>query len=457
MLKKPILIGLILLTTIITLIEVLYLSFNDIYYELISPNFHLDPKVSEIWWNKIFNEIIHNNTKSYVDKKKLDVALMSQTVLKKLPKWIPKTLYKENSKGFVIYGDSWLTYLNILQLRKMGSKLPIEYMSVNHNEEFCQEISKYNARCGKIELSKEIYATWQLNDDIYKSLAISQSTFHHLIYLSANSFLLKSPDKIFKSPLYLKNHFITWSSFENKDSINSTYYNLLGSLPSLKSLVNFSKYPLNTKVDSSKDLKYYLIMDEKFGMNLNSDHMIINKEKNGKNLYTSLYLNLLKLAINSNNLLAINSNNLYGISNLITNKKLYQVKAVPKLKDGVGQLFKDPIIDYELYTENSKIEGELRDINKLIHTMNTNENPNFIFNLKSNLNPIDLKNDFTKFNVQFDVNNQRTDLLKFHLNTMKDVFCSKNNLSPLFPIFINKDHHKIKDACQFIENKIPEM
>jgi alpha 1,2-mannosyltransferase len=122
--------------------------------------------------------------------------------------------------GVVIVGGgkfSWLTLLNIHQLRKTGSNLPVEVYipsPQDYDPSFCNEIlPMVNSRCilGYEELPlKQVYKAFKLKTFEYKILAILTSSFENVLMLDADNLLLTNPDRLFNWDLYLKKQLILW-------------------------------------------------------------------------------------------------------------------------------------------------------------------------------------------------------------------------------------------------------
>lgn len=122
--------------------------------------------------------------------------------------------------GIIMVGGgrfSWLTLLNIHQLRRTGSKLPIEvYIPTpeDYDAAFCKEIlPKVNGRCVlgyEVLPLKYFHHRFQFKRFEYKILAILTSSFENVLMLDADNMVVQNPDKLFEWDVFLKNQLILW-------------------------------------------------------------------------------------------------------------------------------------------------------------------------------------------------------------------------------------------------------
>jgi hypothetical protein len=127
---------------------------------------------------------------------------------------------KIEGDGIVIVGGdkfSWLALLNIHQLRRVGSNLPIEvYIPTieDYDISFCQEIlPNLNARCilGYQELPlQKINKFFNLKRYEYKLLALLTSSFENILLLDADNLVTERPDNLFSWNVYKENQLILW-------------------------------------------------------------------------------------------------------------------------------------------------------------------------------------------------------------------------------------------------------
>ncbi|CAH2353333.1 alpha-1,2-mannosyltransferase Mnn2p [[Candida] railenensis] len=125
----------------------------------------------------------------------------------------------EGSSGYVIIGGgeySWMAYLVVQQIRKVGSKLPIEIFIPRQDEyekEFCEEVlPKYNARCNVFddELAADLKTRFEIGGYQYKLLALLSSKFENILYFDSDGFPVTNLDHFFTSDLYKEKNMILW-------------------------------------------------------------------------------------------------------------------------------------------------------------------------------------------------------------------------------------------------------
>ncbi|KAG0688181.1 hypothetical protein C6P40_001315 [Pichia californica] len=192
-------------------------------------------------------------------------------------------------KGIVMVGGykfSWLSLFNIHQLRKQGSKLPVEVYIPDikeFDEKFCNKIlPELNARCilGYKELPlNEFNDTFNSKRYEYKILAILTSSFEDVLLLDADNIVIDNPDRLFNWDIYKKNNLIFWP-----DSWQRT------TNPFIFDLVNL-------KIDYSnvKDMNDYNVHDLPGAIpnpSTESGMIMVNKRKQLKTLLIALYFNI---------------------------------------------------------------------------------------------------------------------------------------------------------------------
>lgn len=142
----------------------------------------------------------------------------------------------QNSAGYVMIGGgrfSWLSYLNIRQLRSTGSKLPVELFIAtdeDYEADFCEKVlPRLNARCNRFdpEFVKELSEKFNLGGFQYKMLAILSSRFENVMYVDSDNLPVKNPDYIFESNLYREKHMILWPDAWGRTT-NPKYYDIAG-------------------------------------------------------------------------------------------------------------------------------------------------------------------------------------------------------------------------------------
>lgn len=127
---------------------------------------------------------------------------------------------KIQGRGVVIVGGgkySWLALLNIHQLRKTGSILPVEVYipsEKDYDETFCDSVlPALNARCilGYQELPLEdVKQYFKPQSYTFKILAILTSTFEDILLLDSDNVVLYNPDSLFDWNTYKNYQLVLW-------------------------------------------------------------------------------------------------------------------------------------------------------------------------------------------------------------------------------------------------------
>lgn len=142
----------------------------------------------------------------------------------------------QGSKGYVLIGGgrfSWLSYINIRQLRSTGSTLPVELFIASDEEyeaDFCEKVlPRLNARCNRFdpELIGELLLRFNLGGFQFKMLALLSSRFENVMYLDSDNLPVRNPDAVFESELYKENHMILWPDAWGRTT-NPKYYEIAG-------------------------------------------------------------------------------------------------------------------------------------------------------------------------------------------------------------------------------------
>lgn len=140
----------------------------------------------------------------------------------------------KGKNGIVYIGGgkySWISFLSIVQLRKTGSKTPVEVFIPSieeYDQKFCEEIlPQYNAHClvfkdpflGKRRL--------QLTGYQYKMLALLMSSYENTMYVDSDVNPLHNPDFLFTSELYRKNGLLLWPDHWARTT-SPDFYDIVG-------------------------------------------------------------------------------------------------------------------------------------------------------------------------------------------------------------------------------------
>lgn len=198
-------------------------------------------------------------------------------------------IHKIEGTGILMVGGykfSWLSLLNIHQLRRRGSKLPIEVYIPDkreYDENFCNVLlPQLNAVCilGYEELPFEDFKNYfNLKRYEYKMMAILTSKFENILLLDADNVVIENPDNLFNWKNYIENQLILWPDTWQRTSN-----------PFLFDLVNVT-------VDYSQveDINNYNLHDLPGAIqnpSTESGMILVNKKSQLNTLLISLYFNI---------------------------------------------------------------------------------------------------------------------------------------------------------------------
>lgn len=169
------------------------------------------------------------------DEKK-DLMKHHETLVTKLLDSYPDNIYEPDSKGIVYVGGnkfSWLTLISIMNLRAIGSKLPVEVLIPKYEEyelNICQEVfPHYNAKCIYLPklVGEKIYNEHDFKGYQYKSLALALSSFENVLLLDADNTPLKDPELLFSSNPFKDHGMVLWPDFW-KRTTHPYFYDIIG-------------------------------------------------------------------------------------------------------------------------------------------------------------------------------------------------------------------------------------
>ncbi|KAK6464502.1 mannosyltransferase putative-domain-containing protein [Scheffersomyces coipomensis] len=302
-------------------------------------------------------------------------------VLRQLPTNLDPVTFKKDSKGIVLIGGgffSWLSYLSILHLRDNGSKLPIElilpqWQDYNNEYKMCNEIlPKLNARCVVIPdvLGHHVVSRISIGSYQLKSIAIAISTFEHVLFLDSDNIAVTNPDSVFDSKVYKKNGLILWPDYWQR-SLSPIYYEIAQKPVNEDVRVRWNRYPLinaefktETNIEQFENYNYHEYLGTIPDLSTESGQIVYNKGTHGKSLLMTLYYNLygpqIYYRLFSLGELGEGDKDTFITGAFVTNTKYYQVHSYIQTLGyfdengyhGMAMGQKDPIIDYELLNEN---------------------------------------------------------------------------------------------------------
>lgn len=272
------------------------------------------------------------NAVSYVDKLKqkqgplnkevlLSKAIVSSELMKHLkekhsgvvedlPSVMPGSVYNKGSKGVVIIGGgkfSWLAYLALVQLRNVGSKLPVEIVMPSRADyekelEFCENtLPEMQASCvvlpdvlGEAVMKNRKFASYQ-----FKALALVVTSFEHILLLDSDNMIVSNPDEIFESKLYHQYGMITWPDYW-KRTISPLFYDVAEIEVNENKRVRYNRFPLynapnvrsNIYTDQEREeVPFHDLQGSIAELSTESGELIINKHTHGKTILLALYYN----------------------------------------------------------------------------------------------------------------------------------------------------------------------
>lgn len=272
------------------------------------------------------------NAVSYVDKLKqkqgplnkevlLSKAIVSSELMKHLkekhsgvvedlPSVMPGSVYNKGSKGLVIIGGgkfSWLAYLALVQLRNVGSKLPVEIVMPSRADyekelEFCENtLPEMQASCvvlpdvlGEAVMKNRKFASYQ-----FKALALVVTSFEHILLLDSDNMIVSNPDEIFESKLYHQYGMITWPDYW-KRTISPLFYDVAEIEVNENKRVRYNRFPLynapnvrsNIYTDQEREeVPFHDLQGSIAELSTESGQLIINKHTHGKTILLALYYN----------------------------------------------------------------------------------------------------------------------------------------------------------------------
>lgn len=112
--------------------------------------------------------------------------------------------------------------ISIIQLREVGSVLPIELMlntEAEYDAQICEELlPKLNAKCQVLErlVGKDQYAKLGLKKFQLKVLGLLFSSFNNVIALDTDNLAIKNPDALLSSEPFTATKFVLWPDIWHK-------------------------------------------------------------------------------------------------------------------------------------------------------------------------------------------------------------------------------------------------
>lgn len=168
-----------------------------------------------------------------------DFSSNHKKIVDKLRMLGPPPVNTCSGEGIVISGGGAYmagAMVTIVQVREVGSKLPIELI-VNSKEEYdeyiCKDLGKkFNFKCIIIEeeIGKELIEEMKITKFQLKIVGLLVSSFDHVIVLDADNMPLKNPDELLTTKSYLETEFLLWPDLWQR-TISLSYYEIAGFTP----------------------------------------------------------------------------------------------------------------------------------------------------------------------------------------------------------------------------------
>lgn len=164
-----------------------------------------------------------------------ELKLKHESFISNLPKNLPDGLYNKETTGIVYVGGNqftWLSLMSIMNLRYLGSELPVEILIPKFEEyelQICSEIlPRYNARCIYLPklVGEDVASNYNFKGYQYKSLALALSSFENVLLLDADNTPLAIPDPLFQSEPFTGSGLVLWPDFW-KRTTHPSYYKII--------------------------------------------------------------------------------------------------------------------------------------------------------------------------------------------------------------------------------------
>ncbi|RCK56014.1 Alpha-1,2-mannosyltransferase MNN22 [Candida viswanathii] len=237
---------------------------------------------------------------------KANITEFHRAVFEGLPDELPTTVYRQGTRGVVTVGGdfySWLAYINILHLRRIGSDLPVEVImpaigDYTREQEFCEVLlPKVNARCVVVPevMGVKAFKKWLFKSYQFKILAIALSSFQHVLLVDSENMAARDPRLLFDLPVYQDKGMVLWPDYWQR-TIHPEWYEIAGKKYSTIYKTKDGKFPLNGPVPLTPEEEANTRFNDLAGtipdMSTESGQLMINKGTHGKVVLMSIYYNL---------------------------------------------------------------------------------------------------------------------------------------------------------------------
>lgn len=419
-----------------------------------------------------------------------------RNIFRLMPDQLPTSVYEPESKGIVTIGGgfySWMAYVQLLQLRKIGSELPVEIIIPNRQDykrerQFCEKfLPQYNAKCVVVEdrFGADVVKNWNIVSYQYKAVALAISSFQHTLLLDSDNSPVQAPDRLFESKVYKKNGMVLWPDYW-KRTMSPEWYEIIDKPVSLTEKVRDGRFPLvipqKLTPEEEEETSFTDLKGTIADLSTESGQVMLNKATHGKVALMTLYYNIfgpvLYYKLFSLGALGEGDKDTFATAAHVCDKDYYQVKSYIHTYGyfddgyhGMTMAQKDPEEDYQ---EFLKVEKEYRekginwDKQAKDHFSGDNKIP--VFTLHCNIrkiNPAQYMEDskisdlnenrlrfrfYSNFKIKVPIPGedevQRLDFERTRWETVEEIACVQK---VKFSIFKDKD---MKKVCQYIRNTI---
>lgn len=322
-------------------------------------------------------------SKAHVYNKE-NVTELHKTVFDALPDKLPETVYKPGTSGIVTIGGdfySWLAYINIMHIRKLGSQVPVEVImpsieDYKREREFCEVLlPKLDAKCLIVPeiMGIKAYKKWEFKSYQFKILAIALSSFQNVLLLDSENMPARDPQILFDLAVFNDHGLVLWPDYWQR-TIHPAWYDIVGRPYSTTTKSKSGKFPLKEPIQITPQEELKTKFNDLEGtisdMSTESGQVLINKATHGKVVLMSLYYNLfgpeLYYKLFSLGEMGEGDKDTFITSAFVCNKSWYQVHSTIRTFGyhsggsfhGMVMAQKNPQQDYEKYQENVKEGAE---------------------------------------------------------------------------------------------------
>lgn len=307
-----------------------------------------------------------------------------ESVLRNLPSKLPKSVYTPNTYGIVTIGGnfySWMAYIQLLQLRKLGSNLPVEILIPSIEDyykeaHFCDHVlPQYNAKCILVpeKLGFNVAKHWKFSSYQFKALALCLSSFQHVLILDSDNVVLLKPEKVFDSPVYRDNGMVLWPDYWER-TISPEWYDIIGKPIVGNKQVRTGRFPVNihnmlTSELEINETRFHDLEGALPDLSTESGQVMFNKKTHGKVMLMTLYYNIfgpeIYYKLFSLGALGEGDKDTFAAAALACGEKYYQVASSIRTLGyfdttpgggfhGMAMAQKNPQLDYQLFQKTNQ-------------------------------------------------------------------------------------------------------